>query len=262
MEEPRKGLSLVATFTGVVLFIVTFAVGLSALLNEFSFEKSYEELVASRYEYSLKDMGRSIELSLGLGLSLGEAKNIGALIRESAAEDPYIRSVLVYDDEGNILFSSKAGEDRGRVPSTWPGSSGDRRESLWSREQDRAFVLGYPLFNPFNQYEGTLALSYSRDAVSGVVGKVRSRLMLQALGVLVVSGLVGALVIWLALGGFVRRLSRISRGLDEFQRTGRMHPLSKGRWMGLEADFDRFQRDVQAVEADIPAEERTEETAR
>jgi len=235
-----------------MLLIVTFAVGLSVLLNEFSFEKSYREMVASRYEYSLKDMGRGIELSLGLGLDLDQAKNIGPLIRESATEDPYIRSVRVYDDRGRILFSNHKEEVGKKVPASWPGVSGDQHEDLWHREQEDDFVLGYPLFNTFHKYEGTLALSYSRKAVSRVEGHVRRRLLLEALGVLAVSGLLGALVIWVALRDFVRRLARISDGLQSFLETGERRPLAREGERTLEADFDKFQRDIEGVMADLP----------
>jgi len=155
----KRGLSLRAKISVMVILLLTFALLLNVFLNYFNFEKNYTSMVHSRFFVIARDLQNTAEYGLSLGLSLPELKNLQKVINGILDEQKDIASIAIFDDHGQIIFHTDPGEKGKAVHSKWMESPG--KENI-SEFNDKSVIL-LPLTNSFNIGMGTLALSFPKS---------------------------------------------------------------------------------------------------
>lgn len=212
---PKRRIGLISKMVLTICFILFFALTLSTLLNFFNYEKTFSELVRSRYAVVLKDMSHSVEYGLGLGLSLNAINNIPEIIRNAKAKDDYITRIEVFDTQGRLLFSTESGRVGqavgGEIAQT---AFASEDQAGWSLDRPDEFLIGQQLWNNFNQREGALMLGFDRAAVQGSVRDMGDTLLRNGLYVMLAFVLLTILLVRLSTFGLIRNLRRMRESLQ------------------------------------------------
>jgi hypothetical protein len=170
----KRGLSLRAKISVMIILLLTFALLLNVFLNYFNFEKNYTSIVYSRFFVIARDLQNTAEYGLSLGLSLPELKNLQEVINGILDEQKDIVSIAIFDDHGRIIFHTDPGEKDKAIPSKWIGSLD--KESISEFTDDKSAIL-LPLTNAFNIRTGALALSFPKSHIEIPVKNMFSYLL-------------------------------------------------------------------------------------
>jgi MFS family permease/HAMP domain-containing protein len=196
--------------------VLLFSVLLSSFLNFTNFQKNYRQLLQDRLQIVLDDTKFAVEYGLGLGLRLDEQTQVDTLLVQALASDSLINSLLVVNNQNDILFS------QGDTSSTTIGldfwqknSEKPTITSVNEFEQQLMFSIG--LTNAFNENEGYLLLFYNRDELNGVYRDVIEESARYALIVICAAIIFGILVIFLILRPTLNSLQRMLNSLMQLQ---------------------------------------------
>lgn len=165
----------------ILIIILFFSLLLNTFLNFFNFEKTYKDLVCSRFIVAGRDLKNMIEYQLNLGLYLHELKNIQELIGEIKNKDDSISAIEIFDENGDILFDTDTKKIGTRVSkSVLSGSkkyikpkrknTGDEKPVTVMDNGLGTIIL--PITNTYDKRVGAIALAYPENIVTKPVGRI------------------------------------------------------------------------------------------
>lgn len=85
-----------------------FFIGMTALLNHFTFVGTIEGILQSRMLVFGANIESNIQNALALGLPLAGNSGLAALMEREKAADPWISDIDVFDGDGRIVCSTDA----------------------------------------------------------------------------------------------------------------------------------------------------------
>ncbi len=175
----------------VALALVLVAgVTMTGILSVYKFERTLANLLTSRFLFVVNDIRQKVETQMDLGLPLVDLQGVSAELDTYLRLDEQILSIEVFDETGNVLFSTDASFVGDLVSKNWLVLwRANRTKQMWSTLETDAGVVGVPLRNNLSQNVGSLALRYSRDFLDQSVLEQVERLLLIAVGVVVVISL-------------------------------------------------------------------------
>jgi len=251
--DTRRGLSLVYKLSLAICLVLAFAIGLSALLNYFNFQKTYNDLVRSSYTVMLRDIGYSIQYGLGLGLSLASMENIPDLLETARATAPNIRSIQVIAPDGEVLFHTEPERvgtmvDHELRNVAFRFAEGDE---VWSQVAEQDYLIGLGLDNSFDRTEGALILAFSRAETASVYRRILHQLLQQSVLVVLTFSVVSVLCVFLVLRRLTNSLRRIERSLWQSTQ-GEPPVLTQANAVStLEREFAAFEETLQQAREEL-----------
>jgi hypothetical protein len=197
-------------FIIVALVVSFFAVGMAAFLNYFKYKSTISGIVKSRMLVIGRGIETSVQASLSVGMQFMELGTMNALLTREKASDRLIRGIDVFDQTGQIIYSTDRNRVGEKVPSSWTEAAARSKTTDWAIEGIEEFVAGISLKNNFDLTVGYLALRYAADEVERAAKIAGREILLAAL----ISFIGIALVAPLALIVVIRRFERDLRALE------------------------------------------------
>jgi hypothetical protein len=157
-----------------------------------------------------RSIENSVQASLSLGMQFTELTTLPALMDREKAADRLIRGIDVFDDTGQVIYSTEASRVGQRVVRGWTEAANRAKSAEWSSEAPDEYIAGISLKNNFDLTVGYLALRYSRDYVDRAAAKAAREISLAALAAF----LAVALIAPLALIVVIRRFEQDLRTLE------------------------------------------------
>jgi len=201
----------------LVLFIV---MGLIFMMSYFKFQTTLATLIQNRLIVISITMGESIESAIDLGLGLGEMRTAEEVIARAKRDDPGIASIQIFDDKGQILYSTQKGMAGTNVPPyvlQAPEKSNDR---AWRLDRGNYFVNGVSLLNSFDQMIGGIVLTYSKDAYNTKVAALTNSLTRKSILIFVGFAILAFIGIKLGFRGLGRYADSIESSYERIQEDG------------------------------------------
>lgn len=159
---------------------------LTSVLSLHKFERILADLLTSRFEFVVNDFRHRIETQMDLGLPLANLVNTSDELDELLSQDGQILSVEVFDETGNVLFSTDPSFVGDLVSEDWMFAwQVSRGKKTWSMLETDAGVVGVGLQNNLNQDVGSIALRYSRQFLDESVNQQFERLLIMGIVVAV-----------------------------------------------------------------------------
>ncbi len=215
-KKKKQGFSLRARLLIMVVCILVFALLLNLFLNFSKYEKSYSQMVRSRFGVITADLKHTLEYQLNLGLNLEELKNTQAVIREIKRKQPDIISITIFDDRGTILYDTAETRVNKPVPPQWAGALETGRQKLKIEPAAPNTLIDVsPLNNPFNVREGVVVLSFSAQHISAPAGEMLLYLVRYFLFFLLIFALTGYFFISWLLRGVVAGVNHMGKLLAQ-----------------------------------------------
>ena len=179
-----------ASRIAIVLAVILGAgAAMTGVLSIHKFERTFADLLTSRFQFVVNDVRQRIETQMDLGLTLVNLENITEEMEAYLRNDEQILSIEVFDETGTVLFSTDPSFVGDLVSEDWVIAwRTSRGKTLWSALESDAGVVGVPLRNNLSQDVGSLALRYSRDFLDHSVSEQIERLLLVgvAIGIIMV----------------------------------------------------------------------------
>jgi hypothetical protein len=197
-------------FITVALVVSFFAVGMAAFLNYFKYKSTIGGIVKSRVLVVGRSIENSVQASLALGMQFTELTTLPAQMEREKASDRLIRGIDVFDDTGQIIYSTEAERVGQRVNRAWTEAAARAKSTEWTGEAPEEYVAGISLKNNFDLTVGYLALRYARDYVDRAAASAARAITFAALGAF--AGI--ALIAPLALIVVIRRFEHDLRTLE------------------------------------------------
>lgn len=165
----------------------------------------------ARYGFVIASVQSRIEASIGLGLLLPGIRNTQDILEREKTYNAEVLSIDVFDDAGNLLFTTDRAGIGDKVPNEWLEECTERKDTVWHGHEVGAVVLCVPLVSPYDKVVGGVAMRYptldTLDALVELWGYVGYRLIAG----LAVLGLLAALGLYL----LIRRLEAPGRRLQQ-----------------------------------------------
>jgi hypothetical protein len=230
----------------VAVLVCGFAVGMAGLLNYFKYRSTVSHLVRERLVVTGKAIENSIQGSLGLGLAFSDIGTLPGTLERERATDDLIQGIDVFDNSGQMLYSTDRLRAQRPVPTAWMAAIKKAGEGDWFVSGGDESAAGISVQNNFGLTVGYLALRYSEDRISDTVHAVGRELALAAFVVFVVSSLLASFALVTIMG----RLDKDVNTLEASLRGGTSLPAVAPRGP-FQAVFQRFLDTVRAAEAQI-----------
>ena len=135
---------------------------------------------------------------------------MNALLQREKASDRLIRGIDVFDQTGQILYSTERARVGEKVANIWTEAAARSKTTEWSTEATDEYVAGISLKNNFDLTVGFLAMRYSAEEVERAAKVAGREILLAAM----FSFLGIALIAPLALIVVIRRFERDLRALE------------------------------------------------
>ncbi len=207
-------------FITVALVVSFFAVGMAAFLNYFKYKSTIGGIVKSRVLVVGRSIENSVQASLSLGMQFTELTTLPAQMEREKASDRLIRGIDVFDDTGQIIYSTDAARVGQRVTRAWTESAGRAKSTEWNGEGPNEYVAGISLKNNFDLTVGYLALRYSRDYVDRAAASAAREITLAALGSFAGIALVAPLALIVVIRRFERDLQTLETAASHLEDRG------------------------------------------
>jgi len=230
----------------VLALVCVFAVGMATLLNYFKYRTTAESLVNARLVVIGKSIENSVQASLSLGIPFSNIRSLTSLLERERDADELVFGIEIFNAEGQIIYSTDQLRVGRKVQTTWLNSALQATETNWVAQAGSDSALGIALKNSFGVIEGYLALRYTREPIDAAAYKVGQKLLISALGVLLVAMALGAAALSLS----VRRVEREMETVEATLRDNG-HGKSAGTLFGNAVG--RFLETVRAAETNIAA---------
>ena len=209
----------------VVAIVLTFAVGMATFLNYYKFNSLVGRLMQSRVIVIGNEIQDNIEKSLALGLSLQENNTLQGLIERQLRSDDLLKSIMLFDASGTILYSTDSMHRGKKVEKSWFKIASKAKTDTWKAADRNSFVAGLPIRNNFGVTLGHVALSYTRKPLEHCMGIIGNILLQTALVVLMITVAGGFALLVLAFRRYRKELLAIlMRELD-----GEVHTASENQ---------------------------------
>ena len=200
--------------SAMLILVLSFSLGLTAIFSYVKFEKALAGVVTSRYNTALRIIADSIESGLGIGLSLGEIQNDRLLIDRAFVQHPDLLAAELLDGAGRRVFArTRAGRT---IQPEWRAAAQPRQ--AWTGISAEAISMGLPVSNSFGQQSGMLVLDFSRQGYDEPLHDIAAFIAEACLAI----GVAGA-VLSLFLGQVLIRPFNVSLDALEREVAGRGH---------------------------------------
>lgn len=135
----------------------------------------------ARYGFVIASVQSRIEASIGLGLLLPGIRNTQDILEREKTHNAEVLSIDVFDDAGNLLFTTDRAGIGDKVPKEWLEECTERKDMVWHGHEEGAVVLCVPLVSPYDKVVGGVAMRYptldTLDALVELWGYVGFRLI-------------------------------------------------------------------------------------
>jgi hypothetical protein len=187
---------LVLVLCGLAVVLVAALAGLAQL----KFTAFLAESVAERLEIVAATSAQDFGAAIDLGLSLPEVANGTAILDRARAHDPEIRSIVVFDLEGNVLHAvGDAGGNRvdDETLEAFRLARSGISDARWSTEADGKVGSGVVVEGSFGQPVGGIVVEYPTTEMQQQAGLMARQLALD--GVVVAAALSILVLLMLSL---------------------------------------------------------------
>lgn len=149
----------------------------------------------ARFEFLVQTIRSRIEANVNLGLMLSGLGATQDLLERSRVQDADILSVDVFDDQGNMLFSSDRGGLGDRVPADWLAGCTAAQPAAPALPDAGERLVCAPLLNNYDRVAGAVALRYRVESrladAAGAQGPLaRAAALTAAVAAVLVLGIV------------------------------------------------------------------------
>jgi hypothetical protein len=213
-------------FITVALVVSFFAVGMAAFLNYFKYKSTIGGIVKSRVLVVGRSIENSVQASLSLGMQFTELATLPSQMEREKASDRLIRGIDVFDDTGQIIYSTDQARVGSSVDRSWRDAAARAKSTEWNGESPQDYVAGISLKNNFDLTVGYLALRYSRDYVDGAAHAAARQITIAALGAFAGIALVAPLALIVVIRRFERDLQTLETAASRLEDRGPPAALS------------------------------------
>ena len=225
-------------FITVALVVSFFAVGMAAFLNYFKYKSTIEN---------------SIQASLALGLQFTELATLPSQMEREKASDKLIQGIDVFDDTGQIIYSTDSARVGQRVQRSWTEAAARSKTTEWTGEGAEDYVAGISLKNNFDLTVGYLALRYSRDYVDRAASAAARQITLAALGAFAGIALIAPLALIVVIRRFERDLQTLETAAVHLEDKGEQPALTGSAFDSIIDHLRASLRDANAALDDLRA---------
>lgn len=209
-------------FITVALVVSFFAVGMAAFLNYFKYKSTIGGIIKSRVLVVGRSIENSVQASLSLGMQFTELTTLPAQMQREKASDRLIQGIDVFDDTGQIIYSTEPSRVGQRVIRAWTEAAARAKSNEWSGEAPDEYVAGISLKNNFDLTVGYLALRYSRDYVDRAAAAAAREITLAALGAFAGIALIAPLALIVVIRRFERDLLTLETAAGHLEDRGQV----------------------------------------
>ena len=207
--------------TAAIAALIAFVLGLAVLMNYAKFERAFSGLTESRLAFLVEDLRETLEFGLDLGLDPAAMANTTAILAREAAKDPQILSILVFDDQGQVLHQHQRetlSHPLSRLTSAWfiAALRNHPTTTPWRASDPDTLIVGATLTNNFGRVVGGIALRYDRSFHDHELAQALAGLTRAAGLILLAATLIALISVWLLFRSARRDLRRVRAALTEF----------------------------------------------
>jgi len=206
-----------------MILVLLIVMGLIFMMSYFKFQTTLATLIQNRLSVISITMSEAIESAIDLGLGLGEMRTADEVIARAKRNDPGIVSIQIFDNNGQILFSTQKEMAGTNVPLYVLQAQEESDGRAWRLDKGNSFVNGVSLLNSFDQVVGGVVLEYPKDAYNTKVAALANSLTRKS--ILIFAGFAILAFIGIKLG---------FRGLSRYGES-------------IESSYERIQEDGDAV---------------
>jgi len=152
-----------------MILVLLIVMDLIFMMSYFKFQTTLATLIQNRLTVTSITMGESIESAIDLGLRLGEMSSAEEIIARAKRNDPGITSIQIFDNNGQILYSTQKEMADTNVPPYVLQALEKSDGRAWWLDRGDYFVNGISLLNSFDQLIGGIVLRYPKDAYNAKV---------------------------------------------------------------------------------------------
>jgi len=243
--------TLVGRFVIALTVIVIVSLSLTAYLNHFKFQKSFSGLVQSRFAFVGREIKSAIEESMGVGLALTQLRTTQDIIERMKQQDADIRSVEVFDQQGQVIFSTDRAGIGETIPKAWTRANRQAKPGdTWQWSDADGHAVGLPVVNPLGLVEGGVVLTYSSAVLDARIEAMFVRLARFTGELLALFALLTLLGIVIVLNPSRHRLRQLERALNQTLDVEGRRMIEPGDWQ-FEHSLAAFEGKARAVMAEI-----------
>jgi hypothetical protein len=240
-------------FITVALVVSFFAVGMAAFLNYFKYKSTIGGIVKSRVLVVGRSIENSVQASLQLGMQFNELATLPAQMEREMSSDKLILGMDVFDDTGQVIYSTDTGRVGSRVSRAWIDAAAHSKTTEWAGEAPDEYVAGISLKNNFDLTVGFLALRYSRDYVDRAAHAAARQITFAALGAFAGIALIAPLALIVVIRRFERDLQVLESAASHLEDRGPPAALSGSAFDTVIDHLRASLRDANAALDDLRA---------
>lgn len=203
-----------------MILVLLIVMGLIFMMSYFKFQTTLATLIQNRLTVISITMGESIESAIDLGLGLGEMRTAEAVIVRAKRNDPEIASIQIFDNTGQILYSTQKGMAGIYVPPYVLQALEKSDGRVWRLDRGNSFVNGVSLFNSFDQMIGGIVLTYSKNAYNTKVAALTNSLTRKSILIFVGFAILAFIGIKFGFRGLGRYADSIESSYERVQEDG------------------------------------------
>ena len=200
-----------------MILVLLIVMGLIFMMSYFKFQTTLATFIQNRLAVISITMGESIESAIDLGLRLGEMRTAEEVIARAQRDDPGIVSIQIFDDKGQILYSTEKEMVGTKVPSYVLQAPEQSDGRAWRLDRGNYFVNGVSLLNSFDQTIGGIVLTYSKDAYNTKVAALTKSLTRKSILIFVGFAILAFIGIKLGFRGLSRYGDSIESSYERIQ---------------------------------------------
>jgi hypothetical protein len=169
------------------------------------------------------------------------------------ASDKLIQGIDVFDDTGQIIYSTDPARVGQRVQRSWTEAAARSKTTEWTGEGVEDYVAGISLKNNFDLTVGYLALRYSRDYVDRAASAAARQITLAALGAFAGIALIAPLALIVVIRRFERDLQTLETAAVHLEDKGEQPALTGSAFDSIIDHLRASLRDANAALDDLRA---------
>jgi len=200
-----------------MILVLLIVMGLIFMMSYFKFQTTLTALIQNRLTVISITMGESIESAIDLGLRLGEMRTAEGVIARAKRDDPGIVSIQIFDDKGQILYSTQKEMAGTNVPPYVLQAPEQSNGRAWRLDRGNYFVNGVSLLNSFDQVIGGIVLTYSKAAYNTKVAALANSLTRKSILIFVGFAILAFIGIKLGFRGLSRYGDSIESSYERIQ---------------------------------------------
>jgi MFS family permease len=205
-----------------MIVLLLFVMSLLFMLSYFKFQTIFTNLIANRLSATSPTIYESIESAIDLGLGLGEIQNTEKVIFWVQQNNPGIRSIDIFNNKGNILFSTENQRVEQAVASPYLEilkTSVGRNSQI---EVDANFLGAFKLLNNYDQKVGGGLITYSKDDYISQVIHFKNSLILKSAIIFIIFSILASIGIMSGFRGLSKYLKSIEASHDKIRKSKAM----------------------------------------